>query len=93
MPTKNNIEKFDTLQTALTQLIELKKNVDRTDQEIKMYKKRKEGLLGINTTTSTAVSANGGDEVVVVKEEEGEGEKNVPARVSFTSHSFGTRGC
>lgn len=47
MPTKTNIEKLDTLHASLAQMIELKKAVDRIQGEIRMVKKKKDTLLGI----------------------------------------------
>lgn len=46
MPTKANIEKIDTLQASLAQMVELKKAVDRIQSEIRMVKKKKDQLLG-----------------------------------------------
>lgn len=62
MPTKTNIDKFDALQTALGQMIELKKAVDRIEGEMRMMKKRKEGILGGGTAdASQAGDAEGGE--------------------------------
>lgn len=47
MPTKTNIAKLDELQAALSQMIELKKAVDRIQGEIRLVRKKKMQLLGI----------------------------------------------
>lgn len=47
MPTRTNVEKLDNLQLALTQLVEMKKGVDRIEGELRMYRARKEGLTAI----------------------------------------------
>ncbi|BGP04839.1 SWR1-complex protein 4 [Rhodotorula toruloides] len=46
MPTKTNIAKLDDLQAALSQMIELKKAVDRIQGEIRLVRKKKMQLLG-----------------------------------------------
>jgi DNA methyltransferase 1-associated protein 1 len=68
MPPKLNVERLDSLQAALAQLVDLKKNNDRIEQEIRVVKKRKAGLLGIDDPD--------------VKIEEGEGSTSV--RLSFS---------
>jgi hypothetical protein len=65
MPTKTNVEKLDSLQSALGQMIELKKAVDRIEGEMRMVKSRKEGILG-----GGAAVAMEGVEVIDVEEEE-----------------------
>ena len=46
MPTKGNISKLDDLQAALSQMLELKKAVDRIQGEIRVHKKKRSQLLG-----------------------------------------------
>ncbi|POY71414.1 hypothetical protein BMF94_5726 [Rhodotorula taiwanensis] len=46
MPTKGNIGKLDDLQAALTQMLELKRAVDRVQGEIRLQKKKRSHLLG-----------------------------------------------
>jgi len=48
MPTKNNIEKLDEVQGMLSSMVEVKKGVDRIQQELRTWKKKKEILLGIH---------------------------------------------
>lgn len=60
MPTKANIEKLDSLQASLVQLVELKKAVDRIQGEIRMTKKKKDALLGVDDETE--VKKEDGDE-------------------------------
>lgn len=64
MPTKTNIEKLDSLQAALAQMVELKKAVDRIQSEIRMVKKKKDQLLGTEEVEEE------------VKKEEGEEARN-----------------
>ncbi|SCV68814.1 BQ2448_935 [Microbotryum intermedium] len=45
MPTKGNIEKLDQLQATLSQMVELKKAVDRCQAEIKTFTKKRDVLL------------------------------------------------
>jgi DNA methyltransferase 1-associated protein 1 len=59
MPTKGNMEKLDSLQTSLAQLVELKKAVDRIQGEMRMTSKKKDALLGI-------------EDVAEVKKEDGD---------------------
>ncbi|GAA5887666.1 hypothetical protein JCM5296_004452 [Sporobolomyces johnsonii] len=47
MPTKTNIGKLDELQQALAQMVEVKKAVDRIQGEMRLVKKKKNMLLGI----------------------------------------------
>ena len=47
LPTKENVDKLDALQTALGGLVEMKKMVDRAEGELRMMRKRKELLNGI----------------------------------------------
>ncbi|GAA5835295.1 hypothetical protein JCM3766R1_004744 [Sporobolomyces carnicolor] len=46
MPTRQNLEKLDQVQTQLSHMVEVKKAVDRIQQEIRTVKKKKELLLG-----------------------------------------------
>ncbi|GAA5866151.1 hypothetical protein JCM3774_004099 [Rhodotorula dairenensis] len=46
MPTKGNIAKLDDLQAALSQMLELKKAIDRVQGEIRVHKKKRAQLLG-----------------------------------------------
>ncbi|GAA5949545.1 hypothetical protein JCM3765_002698 [Sporobolomyces pararoseus] len=52
MPTKTNIEKLDQVQSMLSQMVEVKKAVDRIQQEIRTVRKKKDLLLGIGGTNS-----------------------------------------
>ncbi|WVW80533.1 hypothetical protein I302_102518 [Kwoniella bestiolae CBS 10118] len=45
MPTRTNIEMFDSLLQAAGALIEMKRQVDRVEQELRTVKAQKEGLL------------------------------------------------
>ncbi|GAA5870288.1 hypothetical protein JCM16303_001950 [Sporobolomyces ruberrimus] len=54
MPTKNNINKLDQVQLALSQMVEVKKAVDRIQQEIRTVRKKKEMLLGGGTGSNRA---------------------------------------
>ncbi|KAK6906495.1 SWR1-complex protein 4 [Kwoniella mangroviensis CBS 8507] len=47
MPTRNNIETFDSLLQAAGALIDMKRQVDRVEQELRTVKAQKEGLLPI----------------------------------------------
>ncbi|WWC98443.1 hypothetical protein V866_005334 [Kwoniella sp. B9012] len=47
MPTRNNIEMFDSLLQAAGALIDMKRQVDRVEQELRTVKAQKEGLLPI----------------------------------------------
>lgn len=49
MPTRENLAKFGTLLEAAQQLIELKKAVDKQDQDIRTSKARLSTLRGENT--------------------------------------------
>lgn len=53
MPTRANVERLDALQAALAQVVDLKKAVDRIEQEIRVVRKRKEAITGIATDGTT----------------------------------------
>ncbi|GAA5980260.1 hypothetical protein JCM10908_001592 [Rhodotorula pacifica] len=46
MPTKGNMSKLDDLQAALSQMVELKKAIDRAQGEIRLHRKKRAQLLG-----------------------------------------------
>ena len=64
LPTKENVDRLDALQTALGGLVEMKKMVDRAEGELGMMRKRKELLSGIVAEEKAAKeAATAGDEV------------------------------
>lgn len=46
MPTKPNIERMEALQGAAAGLLEMKKNVDRVEQEIRTLKAQRDAVEG-----------------------------------------------
>lgn len=44
MPTRGNVERMESLQSAAVGLLEMKKNVDRIEQEIRTLRAQKEAL-------------------------------------------------
>lgn len=44
MPTRGNVERMESLQSAAVGLLEMKKNVDRVEQEIRTLRAQKEAL-------------------------------------------------
>jgi DNA methyltransferase 1-associated protein 1 len=56
MPTRDNVEKLDALVAAISTLVETKKQVDRSDHEVAVLKKRKEsGEMAGEPAESTMV--------------------------------------
>ncbi|KDE08276.1 hypothetical protein MVLG_01540 [Microbotryum lychnidis-dioicae p1A1 Lamole] len=58
MPTKGNIEKLDQLQATLSQMVELKKAVDRCQAEIKTFTKKRDVLLAAQGGPPVPASAS-----------------------------------
>ncbi|KAI5480075.1 DNA methyltransferase 1-associated protein 1 [Pseudohyphozyma bogoriensis] len=77
MPTKNNIEKLDTLQSTLQMMVDLKKSVDRAESEIRTLKLKKDKILGTTETT--------------IKEEEGEDKRGNKRSASVSSSGTNKR--
>lgn len=67
MPTKTNLGKLDDLQSALGQMVELKKAVDRIQGEIRLVRKKRAALKG--------------EEDPTIKAEDDDGDKSAAARV------------
>lgn len=76
MPTKGNIAKLDDLQAALSQMVELKKAIDRIQGEIRLHRKKRAQLLG--------------EEEPVIKGEDEDDSKGQANRVSRPMHSLKT---
>ena len=74
MPTKANLAKLDDLHSALGQMVELKKAVDRIQGEIRLVKKRRAALRGESEDPATSIKA-----------EDDDGDKSAAARVRSLS--------
>ncbi|GAA5834378.1 hypothetical protein JCM9279_004300 [Rhodotorula babjevae] len=61
MPTKANLAKLDDLHSALGQMVELKKAVDRIQGEIRLVKKRRAALRGESEDPATSIKAEDDD--------------------------------
>ncbi|GAA6050472.1 hypothetical protein JCM3770_002613 [Rhodotorula araucariae] len=59
MPTKTNLGKLEDLQTALGQMVELKKAVDRIQSEIRLVRKKRAVLRGEEDPTIKAEDDDG----------------------------------
>lgn len=69
MPTKPNIERMESLQIAVAGLLEMKKNVDRAEQEIRTLKAQRDAVEG--------------SEIRDQSEEAGEGNKHLVNSIIF----------
>jgi hypothetical protein len=45
MPTRSNIEEFDGLLNAVSALVDMKRQVDRVSQEVRLLRAQKEGYI------------------------------------------------
>ncbi|GAA6022548.1 hypothetical protein JCM11491_005596 [Sporobolomyces phaffii] len=75
MPTKANLDKLDEVHASLSQMVEVKKAVDRIQQEIRTVRKKKDLLLGVasassNRGTPMLVDEGGGASPVIKLEED-----------------------
>ncbi|KAA1111069.1 swr complex subunit [Puccinia graminis f. sp. tritici] len=53
MPTRKNVESYERLIQATNQLIDLKRLIDRVDNDLKVHRKKKDSLLATLSTSST----------------------------------------
>ncbi|GAA5923021.1 Swc4p [Sporobolomyces koalae] len=84
MPTKNNIAKLDEVQVALSQMVEVKKAVDRIQQEIRTARKKKEILLGIGSNRATPMQEEVASPMIKLEDDDRQRNKRSASVASST---------
>jgi hypothetical protein len=64
MPTKANIERMEALQAAAAGLLEMKKNVDRVEQEIRGLKAQRDAVEGSEIHDQSEEAGDGNKHLV-----------------------------
>lgn len=64
MPTKPNIERMEALQGAAAGLLEMKKNVDRVEQEIRTLKAQRDAAEGSEIPDQSEEAGDGNKHLV-----------------------------
>lgn len=60
MPTRQNLEVFEGLLNAAAALVEMRRQVNRVEQELRVVRMQKEGLMPVTTNPSARVKGEAG---------------------------------